>query len=209
MQMFYIYIYMRSRWRRRSGPRYLPLRSATTAGAATTSRCARALCAQKVASCKLLSLCLCVSGSVCVSLSVSLCQAVVLHQPSTPCAHTVYKRERESATRRVNRYLTSHAGTAHHGQMHQAGMEPGDICGGAGYRLSVSCKPKPQPAAAAIKTAGTLSCPANKSNVQCGGLKNDKAADGSAELCAAACCADSAGTFSQTYRRLLTRIRAH
>jgi hypothetical protein len=109
-------------------------------------------------------------------------------------------------------YLTSHAGTAHHGQMHQAGMEPGDLCSGFGYRLSITCKGKPTPAVAAVTAdtsnhvalaAAAATCPANKSNVQCGGLKNDKAGDASAELCGAACCADSASACREWYWRPL------
>ena len=98
-------------------------------------------------------------------------------------------------------HLTSHAGTAHHGQMKQAGMEPGDLCSGFGYRLSISCKhnstvvAQPQPATSAAM------CPANKSGVQCGGLKNDKTGDASAERCAAACCADSASACKEWYWR--------
>ena len=98
-------------------------------------------------------------------------------------------------------HLTSHAGTAHHGQMKQAGMEPGDLCSGFGYRLSISCKhnstvvAQPQPAASAAM------CPANKSGVQCGGLKSDKTGDASAERCAAACCADSASACKEWYWR--------
>ena len=103
-------------------------------------------------------------------------------------------------------YLTSHAGTAHHGQMHQAGMEPGDLCGGFGYRLSVTCKANATAMTSPpdqLHADAPVTCPANKSNVQCGGLKNDKAGDASAELCAAACCADLASNCHEWYWRPL------
>eukprot|EP01052_Picozoa_sp_SAG31_P007407 SAG31_NODE_353_length_17229_cov_8.702160_11_plen_882_part_00 len=99
-------------------------------------------------------------------------------------------------------YLSSHAGMAHHGQLHQAGMEPSDLCNGFGYRLSISCMDTstvvPVTAESELQTAkrpysdsSGPACPANRSNVQCGGLKNDNASNPSPELCAAACCADS------------------